>query len=191
MLGAVHLLAADGAHFQEAIAPSLPPSYFTATNGMRVDSKTGPCCWAVLSRDTVIVPDVAADEKWTAFAAFMLGHWDRYGFGFLVIATISDLANPIGHAGFKYVDAWPNHWPDNYDEIELGYSLVPRARGKGYVTEAARAALTAAFMAFDIPYIRAKCRQDNPKSAAVLLRCGMQEQEVTDKMRRFKIVRPT
>lgn len=134
--------------------------------------------------------DPLSNDEARAFAAFILGHWDRYGFGFLIIAMIGDLANPIGHAGFKYVDAWPNHWPDNYDEIELGYSLVPRARGKGYVTEAARAALTTAFMAFDIPYIRAKCRQDNPKSAAVLLRCGMQEQEATDKMRRFKIARP-
>lgn len=122
----------------------------------------------------------------------MIGHWDRYGFGFLVIDIKKDRAKhgPIGHVGFKYVDAWPEHWPNNYDEIELGYSVVPCARGKGYVTEAARAALTEAFTAFDVPSIRAKCSQDNPKSAAVLLRCGMQEQEADDATRRFKIVRP-
>lgn len=122
----------------------------------------------------------------------MIGHWDRYGFGFLVIDSVGGSANPvsIGHAGFKYVDAWPNHWPDNYDEIELGYSLVPHARGNGYVTEAARAALAAAFAAFDIPSVRAKCNRENQKSAAVLLRCGMDEQVTTDNMRRFKIDRP-
>lgn len=136
--------------------------------------------------------ELLSKDETRAFAAFMIGHWERYGFGFLVIDIVSDLVNPvsIGHVGFKYVDAWPDHWPGNYDEIELGYSLIPSARGRGYATEAARAALTAAFAAFDVPCVRAKCSQDNPKSAAVLLRCGMQEQESIDKMRRFNILRP-
>ncbi|MGB8150231.1 MAG: GNAT family N-acetyltransferase, partial [Candidatus Cybelea sp.] len=84
----------------------------------------------------------------------------------------------------------PRHWPESYDAIELGYSLIPSARGRGYVTEAAQAALAAAFAVFDVPSIRAKCSCDNSKSAAVLLRCGMKELEATDKMRRFKIMRP-
>jgi PAS domain S-box-containing protein len=71
MLAAVHLLSPDGTHFQEAVAPSLPHSYGEATNGMRIDSKTGPCCYAVLGAETVIVPDVSLDQKWKAFAAFM------------------------------------------------------------------------------------------------------------------------
>jgi [ribosomal protein S5]-alanine N-acetyltransferase len=127
-----------------------------------------------------------------AFAAFMIGHWERYGFGFLVIDIVgaSGKRVSIGHAGFKYVDAWPNHWPENYDAIELGYSIVPTARGHGYVTEAAQAALTAAFAAFDVPSIRAKCNDDNPKSAAVLFRCGMKELPTMGKMRHFEIMRP-
>jgi RimJ/RimL family protein N-acetyltransferase len=121
----------------------------------------------------------------------MLGHWERYGFGFLVMSVLdaSGEATPIGHAGFKYVDAWPDHWPTNYDAIELGYSQVPSARGHGYATEGAGAALTAAFTAFDVSGISAKCRDDNPKSAAVLLRCGMREVESTGDMRRFRIER--
>jgi RimJ/RimL family protein N-acetyltransferase len=126
-----------------------------------------------------------------AFGAFMIEHWDRYGFGFLVIDVIHGFRRPasIGHAGFKYVDAWPTHWPANYDAIELGYSVVPSARGRGYVTEAARAVLTAAFAVFDVASICAKCSHDNPKSAAVLLRCGMKELESTETSRRFEIVR--
>lgn len=137
-------------------------------------------------------PEPLSHDQARAFAAFMLGHWDRYGFGFLVIDMVSDFGKPvsIGHAGFKYIDAWPNHWPESYDAIELGYSLIRSARGQGYVTEAARAALAAAFAVFDVPSIHAKCSHDNSKSAAVLLRCGMKELEATDKVRRFKIVRP-
>lgn len=89
----------------------------------------------------------------------------------------------------KYVDAWPTHWPANYDAIELGYSVVPSARGRGYVTEAALALLTAAFAAFDVASICAKCSHDNPKSAAVLVRCGMKELESTETSRRFEILR--
>jgi RimJ/RimL family protein N-acetyltransferase len=126
-----------------------------------------------------------------AFAVFMIEHWDRYGFGFLVIDVIdsSEAPAPVGHAGFKYVDAWPTHWPANYDAIELEYSVLPSARGRGYVTEAALALLTAAFAVFDVASICAKCSHDNPKSAAVLVRCGMKELESTETSRRFEILR--
>jgi PAS domain S-box-containing protein len=87
MLAAVHLLSPDGAHFQEAVAPSLPASYCDATNGMRIDSKTGPCCWAVLGGEAVIVPDVTADDKWKAFAAFMEPLGIRSGWSAPVIAS--------------------------------------------------------------------------------------------------------
>ena len=97
----------------------------------------------------------------------------------------------LGHVGFKYVDAWPNHWPQSYEAIELGYAIIPGARGRGYVTEGARGALAAAFTSFDIPSIRAKCRSDNVKSAAVLLRCGMHEEAAKDEMRYFRIMRST
>ncbi|MFZ1018400.1 MAG: GNAT family N-acetyltransferase [Candidatus Cybelea sp.] len=78
-------------------------------------------------------PETLSDEKALAFSTFMLGHWERYGFGFLVI-DVADAAGkyvPIGHAGFKYIDAWPNHWPENYDAIELGYSVRPRRARPG------------------------------------------------------------
>ncbi len=138
-------------------------------------------------------PKPLSRDQACAFAAFMIGHWDRYGFGFLVVDIVGGSGKlvSIGHVGFKYIDAWPNHWPESYEAIELGYSLVPGARRQGYVTEAARAALTAAFVAFDVPSIRAKCSHDNSASAAVLLRCGMKELHAEGGMRRFEIVRRT
>jgi RimJ/RimL family protein N-acetyltransferase len=122
----------------------------------------------------------------------MIGHWDRYGFGFLAIDVAGSSEKPvtIGHAGFRYADADPTRWAESYDAIELGFSVVPDARGRGYVTEAAQALLTAAFAVFDVRRIYAKCRHDNPKSAAVLLRCGMTELEPNEKGRQFEIMRP-
>jgi RimJ/RimL family protein N-acetyltransferase len=135
--------------------------------------------------------EALSNDQADAFATFMIEHWKRYGFGFLVMNAIEGSGNvtPIGHVGFKYVDARPNHDAESYDAIELGYSQIPSARGHGYVTEGALAALAAAFAAFDVPSISAKCNRENLKSAAVILRCGMREVESDDNMRRFSIER--
>lgn len=149
--------------------------------------------YARLAREAYATqPEPLSRDRAFAFAAFMIGHWARFGFGFLVIDIFDDSGKrePIGHTSLRYTDAWPKHWPQHYDAIELGYSVVPTARGRGYVTEAAQAVLTAAFAAFDVPVIYAKCRHDNPKSAAVLMRCGMEELEGADNSRRFRILRP-
>ena|SRR5271165_6999011 len=148
--------------------------------------------YAQFAAVTLSPAEPPSEVKGEAFAAFMIEHWDRYGFGFLVAEVVENPGPPvtIGHAGFKYVDAWPDHWPENYEAIELGYALVPAARGRGYATEAARAVLLAAFAAFDVASIRARCNVENVKSAAVLLRCGMTELEATDTRRRFEIARP-
>lgn len=87
MFAAVHLLSSDGAKFQEAVAPSLPTSYCQATNGMRIDSKTGPCCYAVLGSEIVVVPDVSQDQKWDAFAAFMQPLGIRSGWSAPIITS--------------------------------------------------------------------------------------------------------
>jgi RimJ/RimL family protein N-acetyltransferase len=147
--------------------------------------------YASQAQQACLQPKALSTEEALRFGEFMLGHWQRFGFGFLVASTIDDsgVMAPIGHIGFKYTDARPGHWPEHFDAIELGYSLIPSARGRGYATEGAMAALTAAFEAFDVSRILAKCSRENSKSAAVLLRCGMREVESPDDMRRFVIER--
>jgi RimJ/RimL family protein N-acetyltransferase len=148
--------------------------------------------YAAQAQSACLLPTPLSNAEAQRFADFMIGHWRRYGFGFLVAATRENtgLLATIGHIGFKYTDARPGHWPEHYDAIELGYSLIPRARGRGFATEGALAALEAAFASFDVPTILAKCSRENAKSAAVLLRCGMREIESPDDMRRFRIDRP-
>jgi RimJ/RimL family protein N-acetyltransferase len=119
-------------------------------------------------------------------------HWARYGFGFLMVDLSENAQSPvtIGHAGLKYAGTYPGHWDERAEGIELAYSLLPSARGSGYMTEAARAALEAAFAAFDVPKISARCHHANTASAAVLRRCGMTEIEPSEKYRRFELARP-
>jgi PAS domain S-box-containing protein len=56
--------------FVYAAAPSLDNSYREAVEGMLVSSMTGPCCQAVATRQTYVVPDVAADPKIVKFQEF-------------------------------------------------------------------------------------------------------------------------
>ncbi|RXF75589.1 GNAT family N-acetyltransferase [Hansschlegelia zhihuaiae] len=58
--------------------------------------------------------------------------------------------------------------------VELGYWLGAEHRGRGLATEAARAALEAAFDMTGAMAATARCRVTNPASRGVLERCGFQ-----------------
>ncbi|MEM9677009.1 MAG: GNAT family N-acetyltransferase [Pseudomonadota bacterium] len=76
--------------------------------------------------------------SWQAFRTVctFIGHWQMRGFGFFAVEERSS-GQCIGWCGL-----WrPDGWPDN----ELGYSLIPSRWGKGYATDAARAALKFAY----------------------------------------------
>jgi PAS domain S-box-containing protein len=54
-------------------APSLPRSYVDALDGCAVDSLAGPCSSAAYLCETVVASDIAADERWSEYAALTLG----------------------------------------------------------------------------------------------------------------------
>ena len=60
-----------------------------------------------------------------------------------------------------------------FGETEVGWVFAERGRGRGYATEAARAAQEWAFEQLGIPYVIALIRPDNAASIAVAERLGM------------------
>ncbi len=70
------------------------------------------------------------DMVWRALATY-LGHWVLRGHGFWVLEekATGDFA---GWCGPWFPEGWP--------EPEIGWGLMPAARGKGYATEAAKRA---------------------------------------------------
>ena len=74
----------------------------------------------------------------------------------------------IGQAGLVTRDYLPA--PD------LGYALLPEARGKGYATEAATALIDAAFTHHDLHRIEAQMDARNSASAQLCERLGMQRE---------------
>ncbi len=61
----------------------------------------------------------------------------------------------------------------NDGEWHLGHWLLPSARGKGYLTEAATSVLRFAFEVLGAPRVIGSCAKDNTKSVAVFERLGM------------------
>lgn len=58
--------------------------------------------------------------------------------------------------------------------VEIGYSVVPEARGKGYATEAVNALAERAFGMPGVDCVAAEAHESNVASVKVLMRCGFE-----------------
>lgn len=107
------------------------------------------------------VLDVSAAERQLQI---ILDHWRAHGFG---IWAMMERASGCfaGECGLR--------WADDGADIELTYGVLPAFRGRGYATEAARAALAYGFEALSLHQIVAMARGDNAASHHVLEKCGM------------------
>lgn len=73
----------------------------------------------------------------------------------------------VGDIGFK-------GRPDEQGMVEIGYSLVPGARGRGFATEAVRAMVDWAFQQPTVQRVTAETESTNHASMRVLERAGFQ-----------------
>ncbi|MDX1970390.1 MAG: PAS domain S-box protein, partial [Planctomycetaceae bacterium] len=72
--GSILLLDADGRHLRLGAAPNLPPAYNRAIDGVEIGPNVGSCGTAAYLRETVVVGDIAADERWQAFRELAAEH---------------------------------------------------------------------------------------------------------------------
>ncbi|MBI1186240.1 MAG: GNAT family N-acetyltransferase [Alphaproteobacteria bacterium] len=77
------------------------------------------------------------DEVWSRLLRYV-GHWRLLGYGFWLIEDreTGAFVGEIGFADFKR-----GFMPDFDDHPEMGWALSPAHQGKGYASEAARAAM--------------------------------------------------
>ena len=95
--------------------------------------------------------------------AWLAGHWQLLGYGMFVIEERATGAF-LGRAG----PLRPPRWP----AFEIGWSLAPAARGRGYAPEAARAAIGWAFASFPLERIVSIIDPRNLASRRVAERLG-------------------
>ena len=86
----------------------------------------------------------------------------------------------IGDMGFK-------GGPGAAGEVEIGYSIIPAYRNRGYATEMARCLITWAFQQHGIRAVIAECLDDNAGSIKVLEKLGMRRLPPDGNMLKWEI----
>ena len=99
---------------------------------------------------------------WRSMAA-MAGHWSLKGHGYWVLEE-KQSGVFAGALGLWRSDGWP--------ELELGYWLVPKMRGKGYVTEAGSKAKDIAFNHLGAETLVSYIHPENEPSKRAAIRLG-------------------
>lgn len=110
----------------------------------------------------------ASAEASRAQSARFAGHWERFGFGLWAVFERAG-AEPVGFAGLSH----PLWFPEEIDNVEVGWRFRRSTWGRGYATEAGAAGVRAAFEALGRDGIVSYIHPDNERSRAVAERLGM------------------
>ncbi|MBY8976200.1 GNAT family N-acetyltransferase [Rhodobacteraceae bacterium NNCM2] len=102
------------------------------------------------------------DQAWRVLAQD-LGHWHLKGFGKWVL-VLRETGELLGGCGLNHPEGWPSH--------ELTWWLLGSARGKGFATEASRAAITFAYDTLGWPVVETHMRDHNTPARAIAERLG-------------------
>jgi RimJ/RimL family protein N-acetyltransferase len=115
------------------------------------------------------------EESWTRFLRYV-GHWNLLGFGYWVVEERST-GNFVGEIGFadykRNIESSLNLAP------EIGWVLAAESHGKGYATEAVRAAVAWGEKHFESSRTTCIIRPDNVASIRVAEKCGYRELQQT------------
>jgi len=121
----------------------------------------------IVARYTIGTPSTL-EQAWARLLIYR-GHWEWLGYGYWVIEekASGEFVGEVGFADFKRVVEPPIHGIP-----EMGWVLNPAHHGKGYGTEAVRAALT--WGQTNLQASRTVCMIDTPNLASIRLaeRCG-------------------
>lgn len=114
------------------------------------------------------LPQPLAGRDSNALADRIQRHFDDHGFGFWAV-EVPGTAAFIGMVGLAHVSFEAPFTP----AVEIGWRIAPRFWGRGFATEAARAALDYGFTRLDLDEIVAFTTERNVRSRAVMDRIGM------------------
>jgi RimJ/RimL family protein N-acetyltransferase len=117
---------------------------------------------------------LSEEESWARFLRYV-GHWSLLGFGYWVVEE-KTTGNFIGEVGFA---DYKRDLPLLKGLPEIGWVFCSQARGKGYATEAVRAAVAWGDTRF--PSARTACiiNPENLASIRVAEKCGYRQSELT------------
>ena len=113
----------------------------------------------------VALPPFFLEEGWLWRLRLDQVRADPAAQDWVVRAVVVEPEGVVGHAGF--------HGPPDADgAVEVGYTVLPHLRGRGYATAALRALVADAAAAPGVRVVRASVSPDNAASLAVVRRVG-------------------
>lgn len=112
-------------------------------------------------------PDAELPGVLESYAKLIEAHPDKIGWGVWLFAREGVV---IGDGGF--------HGPPKEGRVQVGYSIVPEHRRRGYATQAL-SALCGWAIGQGARIIEAHCAASNAASARVLVKCGFTEMPVS------------
>lgn len=121
------------------------------------------------------LPGVMTAEETRAMVARIRAHFDAHGFGLWAVEA-SGVAPFVGFVGLQHVAFEAPFTP----AVEIGWRLAPSHWGKGYATEAAKAALRYGFEVLNLDQIVSFTVPANMPSRAVMVRIGMRRDPADD-----------
>ncbi|MEP6625145.1 MAG: GNAT family N-acetyltransferase, partial [Acidimicrobiia bacterium] len=113
-------------------------------------------------------------DETATFIANQRGHWDACGFGLWLAVEREPEERIVGYVGLCV----PMFLPAVLPAVEVGWRFDPDVWGRGYASEAARAALDEAFGTLQLPEVCSIPQADNVASVAVADRIGMRRGDV-------------
>jgi RimJ/RimL family protein N-acetyltransferase len=114
---------------------------------------------------------LSEEEAWTKFLRYA-GHWRMLGFGYWVVVEKKS-GNFVGEIGFA--DYKREVEPSLKDMPEIGWVLAAEAHGRGYATEAVRAAVEWGDAHFEGARTACIIAPDNLASIRVAEKCGYRQ----------------
>ncbi len=111
--------------------------------------------------------------------AMMIGHWSLRGYGLWAVEERSSGAF-AGRIGFWNPEGWPS--------FELGWMLRRSLWGRGYATEAARAALNFAFIELKQLHVISLTQPENAASIRVAQRLGERHVDSKEMMGKLALI---
>lgn len=115
------------------------------------------------------------EESWTRFLRY-IGHWEVLGFGYWLVEekTTGTFLGEVGFADYKR-----DLKPSLKGIPEIGWVLAAQSHGKGYATEAARAAIAWGESHFGTAQTACIIDPDNRPSIRVAEKCGYREMQTS------------
>jgi len=109
-------------------------------------------------------------ETTRAYLTDMLAQWDALGYGVYVVFDAATGA-PIGRAGLRRREV------GGAMEVDLGYSFLPEAWGRGYATEIAAALVEVGLEGARLPSVVAFAHTANAASRRVMEKLGFRHEK--------------